>query len=85
MISVLLGGKFISFTFIVITDMFGLISTVFFWGGVPTYPAFSRLFSSFLIVCIFFILLSCRFESLTVFFILLAVPLKILTYPLEFV
>lgn len=28
MISVLLGGKFIPFTFIVITDVFGFISTV---------------------------------------------------------
>lgn len=83
MISVLLGRKFISLTFIVITDMFGLISTVYF--VLPFYPVFSRLISSFLIIYIFFILLSFRFESLTLFFILLAIPLKILTYSLEFV
>ena len=46
MISVLLGGKFIPFTFIVITGMFGFISTVLFCA--------SYLLSLFYINFIFF-------------------------------
>ena len=47
MIFILLGGKFVLFTFIVITDIFGFIG----------------LFPHFLIVYIFFILLFCKFGS----------------------
>lgn len=45
MIFILLGGKFVLFTFVVITDIFG----------------FTGLFPLFLIVYIFFILLFCKF------------------------
>lgn len=45
MISVLLGSKFISFTFIVITDMFELISSAYF--VLPIYPVFFGLFPLF--------------------------------------